>query len=922
MTLTIGQSLSFYEILGPLGAGAMGEVYQAKDTRLDRDVAIKVLPEHFAEDDERLRRFEREAKSIAALNHPNVAQIHSVDQIDGICFLVLELVPGETLEDRIAGGALSVEDTVDVCRQIAEGLEAAHEAGVIHRDLKPANVRITPEGKVKVLDFGLAKPTGSAAGHGTSTDSVLATEEGRLLGTPIYMAPEQARGKPIDRRVDVWAFGCVLYECLTGKRAFDGDTMPDVLAAVVREEADFTRLPTNTPLHVRELVERCLEKDSRRRLRDIGEARIALEDSGSRASEHSVPSRAGRSLRGPLGLALGVLVGGLAVFGSLRTAPAEVPEPVVLRSLTFSGSDSAPSASPDGRLIAFQSDRDGRIRIWLKQLDTGSEQVLSDGPDRYPRFAPDGNSVLFMRAEGNRQHVYRQSLLGSEPRKIVDDAIGACWSPDGTRIGIVRVLRDSEHLQNALLTVDVRTGEERELYRARIGHLIYSLRWSPDGSAISAGTANMAGNSSDQSAIIMVPVDPQGGGPDGVLVERFPVPGAAVHDHDWVGGGGRRLVYSQSWQSVGDLGGTLSRVVLWDLDEGHRHELFHSEYLSANIGGVTTAVPGAAITVVKDETLVYCRSFVRQLLWEQDIHDGRAVAPGRKLLDGQSRDRQPVYSPDGSRIRFASNRTGNLDLWEIELGSGRLSQLTDDRAQDWDPGFAADGEGILWSSDRGGGFEIWSAASDGSRARQLSDDGLDAENPTVAPGGKWILYWSANAEKRGVWRMRPDGTSHEQLVKGSYLQTDVSDDGRFVGFIIQEPHKLRSVLHFADAETGRLLPFEISVSADTNREETVSLGRLRWVSGCALSQSPAIAFIGLDDEGRTGVYLQDFDPEQDTSATLRPLAGFDDDLIVESFDISPDGTRITLSVVEVTRKLMLAEGVSGIQASRASTVGE
>jgi TolB-like protein/Flp pilus assembly protein TadD/predicted Ser/Thr protein kinase len=283
MPLAAGQSLSFYEILGPLGAGGMGEVYRARDTRLNREVAIKVLPEELAHDEERLLRFEREARALASLNHPNVAQVFGIDSVDDTRFIAMEFVPGENLSVRLSRGAPPLAETLDLCRQIAEGVEAAHEAGVIHRDLKPANVVITPEGKVKVLDFGLAKPTNANDGESSAIDSGLRTEEGRLIGTPTYMAPEQARGKSIDKRVDVWAFGCVLYECLTGASAFRGETSTDLLVAILHEEPDWKALPAATPARVRELLKRTLIKDPRARLRDIGDARIALE-TAARAS--------------------------------------------------------------------------------------------------------------------------------------------------------------------------------------------------------------------------------------------------------------------------------------------------------------------------------------------------------------------------------------------------------------------------------------------------------------------------------------------------------------------------------------------------------------------------------------------------------------------------------------------------------------
>jgi serine/threonine-protein kinase len=270
MPLAAGQILTHYEILGPLGAGGMGEVYRARDTRLEREVAIKVLPEELADDEERLRRFE------------------GVDQEEDVCFLALELVPGDDLAARLSRGPLPVDEAVDVCRQIAEGLEAAHEAGVVHRDLKPANVRVTPEGVVKILDFGLAKPIRPKAGKaGTSTaesDSFLMTEEGLVLGTPTYMSPEQARGKPVDRRTDLWALGCVLYECLTGTRAFHGDSIPDIFAAIVEREPDWSKLPRGTPPAVSALLRRTLEKDPRTRLRDAGEARVLLEHVSSGSS--------------------------------------------------------------------------------------------------------------------------------------------------------------------------------------------------------------------------------------------------------------------------------------------------------------------------------------------------------------------------------------------------------------------------------------------------------------------------------------------------------------------------------------------------------------------------------------------------------------------------------------------------------------
>jgi len=448
MTLVSGSKLLHYEVLGPLGAGAMGEVYRARDSKLGREVAIKVLPEHFADDEERLRRFEREAKTLASLNHPNVAQIHGVDQVGDTCFLVLELVPGESLEERLRRGPLAVEDALDVCRQIAEGLEAAHEAGVIHRDLKPANIRLTPEGKVKVLDFGLAKPA-NESGRGSSTDSVLSTEQGRLLGTPTYMAPEQARGKGIDKRVDIWAFGCVLYECLTARRAFEGETLTDVFAAVIEREPDLAQLPAATPPRVRALLERCFAKDPRARLRDVGEARLLL----GGALPVAVDAPAAR--RGPLALvALAALIAGSALTALWLRAPAEDPGPRAFRQLNL-----RPEAifralfAPDGQTVVYSAARAGNSpELFIVRPESPEPQPLGLPRTQLLSISARGELAVLTDAQYVQHRLFlgtlaRVTLGGGVPRALLEGVREADWAPDGERLAIVRELDGQDRLE-------------------------------------------------------------------------------------------------------------------------------------------------------------------------------------------------------------------------------------------------------------------------------------------------------------------------------------------------------------------------------------------------------------------------------------------------------------------------------------------
>ncbi|MEZ5331871.1 MAG: protein kinase [Thermoanaerobaculia bacterium] len=417
MTLAAGTRLGPYEITAKLGEGGMGEVYRATDGTLKREVAIKVLPAAFTEDEARLARFEREAQLLAQLNHPSIAHVYGLEGSGTTRALVMELVEGPTLAQRLEAGPLPLEESLPLARQIAEALEEAHGKGIVHRDLKPQNVKLSADGRVKVLDFGLAKAMDPGGASGAASAAELAasptltlgaTVQGVILGTAAYMAPEQAKGGAVDKRADIWAFGVVLYEMLTGRRLFDAPTVPETLAEVLTRTPDLSRLPAATPTALRRLLRRCLERSPKDRLHDIADARIVLDDllSGRIAAEEprAAPDEASGAPRGtPWAARLGWAAAGLAVgaLAVLTLKPVSEPpsaDPPVVRSLTYSGTSAEPSASLDGRHVAFTSSRDGTSRIWLKQLATGEEVALTDGPDTRPEIAPDSSAVLFLRA--------------------------------------------------------------------------------------------------------------------------------------------------------------------------------------------------------------------------------------------------------------------------------------------------------------------------------------------------------------------------------------------------------------------------------------------------------------------------------------------------------------------------------------------
>jgi eukaryotic-like serine/threonine-protein kinase len=458
MALTPGTRLGPYEILAAIGAGGMGEVYRARDAKLGRDVALKVLPEAFARNPERMARFEREAKVLASLDHPNIASIYGLEDSGGTRALVMQLVEGPTLADRIRQGPIPVDEAVRIARQIADALEYAHERGIIHRDLKPANVKVTSNDSVKVLDFSLAKAVESSAASADLADSPtisqMATQQGTLLGTAAYMSPEQAKGKPVDRRADIWAFGCVLYEMLTGKKAFRGESVTDTLAAVIKEEPDWSRLPLSTPIRVRVLLLRCLQKDPKQRLRDIGDARIALDEAISGAPE-DVPSLAaiGHPTLGTwrmwvVSSIAGVLLATTALFAFLyfheRPRAAEPVRFEIPLPPEFTGGG-AFALSPDGRKLAFvAAGADGQNHLWVRTFDTLELRPLdgTEGASMYPVWSPDSRFIAFW-AQGKLNKI---EPSGGPPLAVCDTpafVIGT-WTRDdrilfGSPSGLMQV---------------------------------------------------------------------------------------------------------------------------------------------------------------------------------------------------------------------------------------------------------------------------------------------------------------------------------------------------------------------------------------------------------------------------------------------------------------------------------------------------
>jgi Tol biopolymer transport system component len=893
MTIGPGTRLGSYEIVAQLGQGGMGVVFRARDTKLDRDVAVKILPKNLADDPDALGRFEREAKAVAALSHPNILAIHDFGSHEGTLFAAMELLEGETLRQRLQEGALPTRKAVEIALAIASGLAAAHDKGIVHRDLKPENVFLLPSGQVKVLDFGLARvePVAPAEAGNAPTVS-LSTEPGRVMGTVGYMAPEQVRGKAVDARADIFSLGAVIYEMLTGKRAFQGESPVETLNAILRDDPPslFETTRTVSPALER-IVRRCLEKRPEERFRTAHDLAIAL-DAISTASSRSgvgeeVEAGEGDAGRGRLLERLGLVAAGaiLALAGTAvwqRVHPPLPASAAVFRWMSFSGRDASPAVSPDGRTIAFSSDRDGQPRIWLKQVSGEAEAPLTSGPDDLPRFAPNGAEILFTRPDGAGTSLFRAPLLGGEARRLLEGATEGDWSPDGTRVAFLRLQSENGQTVTVVGVAAADGSGAREI--ARVPGGMRAPRWSPDGRSLAMVPAPGALLAGAQQGVVIVDVEK-----GGMRVVPAPDPRRSLSAAAWAAGG--EIVYLQA-ESVVSAAGSAGLLVRQDATGGR--VLSRSWSPSSGVG----------LDLLGTGAVVFDTRSPRQNLREVSLASGKQ-RPDRWLSRGESTDRQPVYSPDGTRVAFSSNRGGGMNLWVVSTATGNLRRVTDADIN-WDPAFTRDGKSLVWSSNRGGNFEIWMADVDGSGPRQVTQDGGNAENPTATPDGAWIVYSSGNPQKAGLWKIRPDGTQAKRLVAGRVALPEVSPDGKHAVYRVFSG-KYPAVLRVVRLEDGEAEPFEIQV--DAKRRTTVTLGRARW-----MPDGRAIAFVGQDEAGAAGVFVQDFVPGKDSAASRRKLAGFDPDVATESFGVSPDAASIVLAGWVQLFSLMEGEGFPGLLA--------
>jgi Tol biopolymer transport system component len=734
-------------------------VYRARDTKLNREVALKVLPDSFANDLDRLVRFTREAQTLASLNHPNIAHIHGFEESGGVRALVMELVEGDDFSQRIAKGAIPLDEALPIAKQIADALEAAHEQGIVHRDLKPGNIKITSDGRVKVLDFGLAKIGGTpvAKAEDSATMGMAATEAGVILGTAAYMSPEQARGKPVDKRTDIWAFGVVLYEMLTGQRPFRGETTTDVLAAVVGQEPDWNRVPAKT----RRLLRSCLQKDPKQRLHDIADARLLLED----ASEPVAPLRSRPGIMAWMVAAVFAAAFGVALWAPWRTPP---PAPDVVRlqimppeNVNTTGRNFA--LSPDGRKLAFSGvGPDGIPRVWVRSMDSLDVRALpgTETSQNVPPFfwSPDGRFIAYTAPEKKLKKV---DLAGSPPQTLCEtvgpNAVGGSWNTDGEIIfgssntALTRV-SGSGGIPSSVTALDASRKETRHAFPTFLadGRRFLYLRSStiPENSGVYLGSLDAKPDEQDSRQLVATTFGPayvpsREGGRGQLLFLREGALLAQAFDE------GRTELVGEPVSVAQQVGSNIAAGLF-----------------SASVNGVLVY---RSVGTNQDTRLVF---FNRQ----GNVSVASEQPGGLSAL---------ALSPDGERaalVRQDPANSSNQDLWLWDTTRANSSRVTFDPRRAESPVWFPDGGRLIFRSNREGSWNLYRKLSNESKDDEaLVKSGPDKTPTSISPDGRFLLYTQSDPQtKNDVWILSNPGAGQGDRKPTPFLRSESNEsEARF-----------------------------------------------------------------------------------------------------------------------------------------------
>ncbi|MFY9552680.1 MAG: LpqB family beta-propeller domain-containing protein [Thermoanaerobaculia bacterium] len=878
MSQPIGSQLGPYEILAPIGAGGMGEVYRARDTRLGREVALKTLPQALASDPERLARFEHEARSASGLNHPNIVAVYDIGTSAGTTYIGMELVSGTTLRDLLSDGALPLRRLLPIAAQIASGLATAHEAGIVHRDLKPENVMVTKDGRVKILDFGLAKLVPAAeSGESRAPTASPPTEPGTVMGTVGYMSPEQVRGLSLDARSDIFSFGAVLYEMGSGHRPFRGATGADVMTAILKEEPPDLQAGTSQALG--RIAFRCLEKAPERRFqsaRDLGfalESLVSPTESGpSPASAAPAPSPRRPSAWWP-GLLL--LAAGLVVGWFLRPALLRSHAPTLARAVRVTSGPAlklSPAISPDGKWVAFLSNARGPMDVWVQFL-AGSEAVdLTEkaGLEVSGRadvggldISPDGSLVAFDagRSPGTPSSEFDSWVLpaplGGTPRRLVERGRGLRWSPDGKRIVYVKA---GAALGDSLLVADADGGNAREILKREGGRHTHWAAWSPDGAYVYFNYG-LTGANREPTSIFRVPA--AGGPPEPVVLSSrravFPAPMP-----DGVG-----LLYAAN-PDTADLS-------LWWRPTGKGAPV----RLTRGVGEYAEPrVSRDGRTVVA--TLIEPREGLVRLPVSFD-----ATPSFSPVTSGYLGDFDPTMSLQGDRLVWSSSRSGNRNLWVGAPDGSGARPLTTGTAFDEHPAISPDGKRVAFVSDRGGERAIWEVSSDGGAPRRVAAAQV-LDTLTWSPDATEIVFAAPAGDLPGLYRVAlADGKVRRLPTPAGAQAPAWRPDSFEIAYLSLQPPNLWGVVRYVDGE-GKPL------HADWPAGPPLANGLLAWAAdGRRLM---ALSLTG----GQSGsIYVSESD------GALRKLATLESSTRIRGATWSADGQSLVLGKYEPSSDVVL-----------------